>query len=102
MSLRREIARQFDSDTKSMRTETSSYPTVSYYTADGRSHTFTSDVASSHKRRDKVRVLYDPHDPEDAKIGSFVMLYGRPIAAITLCAAMCGFFLYMFTLLLQG
>ncbi len=102
VSVRKKTTQRFDRDTKSMQTSTSSYPTVSFGTPDGQRHAFTSEVSSSHKRRDKVRVLYDPLDADDAMIGSFVMLYGRPLGGIALASAMCGVFIYFCVLLVGG
>ena len=102
VSVRKKTTQSFDRDTKSMRSSTTSYPTVSFGTPDGQRHAFTSEVSSSHERREKVRVLYDPLNADDAMVGSFVMLYGRPLGGIALAAAMCGAFFYFCILILDG
>lgn len=57
------------------------YPTVEFITPDGQTVTFASSSGSSppsHEVGDQVEVAYDPGDPSDARIASFVSLYLLP------------------------
>jgi Protein of unknown function (DUF3592) len=69
---------------------TSYYPIVRFETADGRQIRFESDVSTSDDVGDTVEVLYDPDDPEDAKLAGFFNLWGLPLIAGALGAAFAG------------
>jgi hypothetical protein len=55
---------------------TSYYPVVRFETADGRAVRFESGVSTSDDVGDGVEVLYDPDDPDDAKLAGFFNLWG--------------------------
>lgn len=58
------------------------YPVVRFADAEGRDVTFTSSTGSnppSHREGDRVEVLYDPRDPNDAEINSFFSLWFGPL-----------------------
>ena len=54
---------------------TSYYPVVRFETAEGRPVRFESKVSTSDDVGDTVEVLYDPDDPEDAKLAGFLNLW---------------------------
>jgi hypothetical protein len=57
-------------------------PVFSFTALDGKKITVTSDVASSPADfcvGESVRVLYDPADPENARIHSFFQIWGGPL-----------------------
>jgi Protein of unknown function (DUF3592) len=57
-------------------------PVFTFTAMDGSMHTVTSDVGSSppgFSIGDSVRVRYDPANPENARIHSFVQIWGSPI-----------------------
>ena len=57
-----------------------SHPVVKFVTGDGRTVEFESEVGSNlaPKVGQDVTVLYDPLNPEEARISSFMMLWGIP------------------------
>ena len=63
------------------------YPTFQFTTRDGRVMTFTSSVGSiaqPYADGERVRIAYDLHHPDDARLLSFLTLW---IAPALLCAA---------------
>jgi Protein of unknown function (DUF3592) len=63
------------------------YPVVKFTTADGRTIEFRSSSGSSppsHSEGDSVEVLYDPDDPQDARLSGFMDLWFAPLV----CAAL--------------
>ncbi|WP_428667886.1 DUF3592 domain-containing protein [Runella sp.] len=59
------------------------YPIVEFQTPEGRTFSFRSDVGSNpapYDRGEQVEVLYNPHDPNEAKLTGFWNLWG--LAAI--------------------
>ncbi|OAF05723.1 hypothetical protein AYJ54_02160 [Bradyrhizobium centrolobii] len=61
------------------------YPKFQFVTTDGRSMTFTSTSGSTDQPYfdgERVRIIYDPQRPEDARLVSFLTLW---IAPILLC-----------------
>jgi hypothetical protein len=54
---------------------TSYYPVVRFETTEGRPVRFESDVSTSDDVGDTVDVLYDPDDPNDAKLAGFFNLW---------------------------
>ena len=63
------------------------YPTFQFTTRDGRVMTFTSSAGSTaqpYADGERVRIAYDPHNPDDARLLSFLTLW---IAPALLCAA---------------
>ena len=70
---------------------TSYYPVVRFETADGsRRIRFESDVSTSGDVGDTVEVLYDPDDPQDAKLGGFFNLWGLSLIFGALGAVFTG------------
>jgi Protein of unknown function (DUF3592) len=69
---------------------TSYYPVVRFETADGRQIRFESDASTSDDVGDTVEVLYDPDDPEDAKLAGFFNLWGLSLIFGALGAAFTG------------
>jgi hypothetical protein len=65
------------------------YPVVRFATADGNEIVFTSSSGSyppSQSPGDRVDVLYDPDDPDDARLSGFFDLWGVPGIAFVLGA----------------
>lgn len=63
------------------------YPRFEFRTADGRSITFTSSSGSTdqpYSDGERVKIIYDPRRPEDARLMSFLTLWITPTL---LCAA---------------
>jgi len=63
------------------------YPTFQFATHDGRVITFTSSAGSTaqpYADGEQVRIAYDPQQPEDARLLSFLTLW---VAPTLLCAA---------------
>ncbi|WP_430642423.1 DUF3592 domain-containing protein [Bradyrhizobium sacchari] len=63
------------------------YPTFQFQTADGRSITFTSSSGSTsqpYAEGERVRIVYNPRRPEDARLLSFLALW---IVPVLLCGA---------------
>ncbi|WP_246562900.1 DUF3592 domain-containing protein [Bradyrhizobium liaoningense] len=63
------------------------YPTFQFVTTDGRSVTFTASSGStvqSYSDGERVKIVYDPRRPEDARLMSFLTLW---ISPFLLCAA---------------
>ncbi|OAF11963.1 DUF3592 domain-containing protein [Bradyrhizobium neotropicale] len=63
------------------------YPTFRFVTADGRSMTFTSASGSTdqpYSEGERVKIVYDPRRPEDARLVSFLTLW---ISPVLLCGA---------------
>jgi hypothetical protein len=59
-------------------------PVFSFVAADGETYTVTSVLSTSLPKfsvGDKVRVLYDPTNPNTAKIRSFFQLWGGAVIA---------------------
>jgi Protein of unknown function (DUF3592) len=58
-----------------------SHPVVRFVTGDGRTVEFESQAASNlaPKIGQQVTVLYDPTNPKEAKIKSFMMLWALPV-----------------------
>ena len=62
---------------------------VGFTTCDGREILFHSEVATTHRDYrvgDSVRVLYDPQNPKQAEIGSFVRLWLLPLVLLLFAA----------------
>lgn len=59
------------------------HPRVRFTTAQGRALEFRSSSGSSSPPRlgDRVEVLYDPDDPQDARLSGFFGLWGLPIVS---------------------
>lgn len=58
------------------------YPVIRFIDADGREVTFTSSTGSnppSKREGDKVDVLYDPKNPNEAELNSFFALWFGPL-----------------------
>ncbi|EJN15442.1 Protein of unknown function (DUF3592) [Bradyrhizobium sp. YR681] len=63
------------------------YPTFQFLTRDGQAVTFTSSSGATgqpYSDGERVRIAYDPHRPENARLLSFLTLW---IAPVLLCAA---------------
>jgi hypothetical protein len=69
---------------------TSYYPVVHFETGEGRPVQFESDVTTSDDVGDTVEVLYDPDDPNDAKLAGFFNLWGLSLIFGALGAAFTG------------
>ena len=64
------------------REEVTYYPVVEFDDGDGQTHEFRSSAGSNppaYSEGDRVEVLYDPGDPQQASINSFTSLWVGPL-----------------------
>jgi hypothetical protein len=62
------------------------YPVISFHTLDGTTYTFSSETGSSAafdiNKGDKISVRYTEENPQNAKVDSFMELWGLPLALL--------------------
>jgi hypothetical protein len=77
-----------DQESRRGRDKTTYYPVISFQDDNGQTITFTSEVGSSSQfdyvKGDKVNVRYNQEKPQNAKISSFLVLWGLPASLLVL------------------